>query len=361
MSETNQADTTIFVQELDEQSNSLQVTPVDLSADGDCRVGQPASFALPPENDQNLTPRVVTASAGPRFYLARIDPRQPQRAVLKRFEAWQSDPEVATVELGELEPVSLLAIGDRCFLGAVGAILPFECGPDLPRPTTVVTGPAGAEPGAFDALCMAGDDLIAICDQLDSRTFWIVGQALGPQPRVRARCQMPHLQGERVREMSCAGKRLAVRTTFYHRGTAGQRLLLFDLAADAISIVAQAMEIRGAGLLKHGHARLAGRTHSPWQGLDLIGDLVLIGAAERGILVCRANMCDEDKALRVNPGGDCLDLKVSGDQILALVSRKKDGRGRVDLAVLAPADDPKEPLRVVTSHPLPGRPERITP
>jgi len=358
MPEPTATDTTVFVQELDEQRKSLQVTPLGLSADGDCRIGQPVSFAVPPADEEGASPRVVTASSRGSFYLARFDPRQPERAVLKRFQAWQGDPEVETIDLDGLRPISLLATGGRCFLGGVGQIHLLDCDGAAPAPVPL----AGDEPeatGAFDALCLAGSRLVGILDGLEARFALVIDDPLGDAPRTALTVRLPDYHGERIREAVASPTKLALRTTFYHRGTAGQRLLLFDLAPDALHVSAQAMEIRGAGLLKYGHARLAGHTHSPWQGLGLLDRRVLIGAAERGVLVCDQDMGDEDKASRGTPDGSCLDLKVADGQILALVARKKDGR--TDLTSLALTDDPKRPIELLTSHPLPGHPERIAP
>ncbi len=360
MPEPLDTDTTVFVQELDEQRKSLQVTPIVLSGDGDCRVGQPVSFAVPPPDEEGATPRVVTASSQDRFYLARTDPRSPDQAVLKRLRAWQADPQVETIALDGLKPISLLATARRCFLGSVGTIHQLDCDADGPAPVAL-PGDGSETAGAFDALCLAGQRLVGLLDGLEARFARVIDDPLGAAPSVAFSARLPDYHGERIREAVASETKLAVRTTFYHRGTAGQRLLLFDLSSDALRVSAQPMEVRGAGLLKYGHTRLAGRTNSAWQGLGLLEGKVLIGAGERGVLVGDQAMTDDDRVRRGKVDGTCLDLKVSQGRILALVARKKDGRGRIDLSLLGLTDDPKRPVEVLTSHPLPNRPERLAP
>ena len=150
----------------------------------------------------------------------------------------------------------------------------------------------------------------------------------------------------------------AIRTTFHHRAGSGQRLLLLDVAEDGLTVTAQAMEIRGTGLLKYGRSRLAGRTHSNWNGLGFLGDRVYIGAAERGILICRADMGDEDRAGRMKTGGTCLDLVVRGQRIYALVESGQGKKASSSLTILS-RDETGSDLVLRATHPLPDHPTRI--
>ncbi len=65
---------------------------------------------------------------------------------------------------------------------------------------------------------------------------------------------------------------------------------------------------------------VAGGHYSPWAGLGVVGERVLLGAGDRGVMVLPRAFEADSRVELVDLGGTCLDLAVRGAEVLALVA-----------------------------------------
>ena len=323
-----------------QEDNTLMATAMRLNHDTQLECSSPIQLPIPRATTQPSMPQLATSAFGDRFYIARRD-RISQEFILERHHFF-SDTKTISWNLGTLELTAILGMENTCLVASIGRLDRYDFNhTPVTRDWSFLPPEPDQKLGHVDTFTRSHKHLVAIDNALLHKTAYVF--ELSSQPQLCFWSSLPDYTNETCHQAALTNNKLAIRTSFFHRGGSGQRLLLFDIEQDSLITSAQAMEIRGVGMFRFGHRRLAGRMHSNWQGLGILGDNVILGAQERGIILCDCAMEDEDQAQRQKLGGVCEDLVVCNQKIYALVSSGGKGRKqKTRLVVLEQQPDQTE-------------------
>ncbi len=251
-------------------------------------------------------------------------------------------------------PVSLFAIGDRCWLGGKGWVACADLGAEPPRVDPVHRWEPARKP--VDFFLREGSRLIGVDDvamPFDAHVLDLDGEG---RATYRRTVRLPRVINGHYAEGTAGGGRVYFLVPFGVMTGSGHGLASFDL---------EALDDLGEGPINSGSTRpgwleefvsrmdltertlLAGSDLTPLSGLGLAGDLLLAGAGERGVLVVTLPLGPDSKGTAIDVGGPCLDLVVRDGTAYALVAH---GDAR-EVAVLARAEGGRW---AVTGHAVAG-------
>ena len=346
----------LVLQAVDQASGKLRLLPIDLGG------AQPKPGALV-EIPALPVPRwaghyrAVATHAGPLLLAAvPAEPGSDPRIELVRRQLDRPEETAQRLGLGQVRPVALHLVGkDGLLVGATGLLGLLDLGARVPelRPLEQRDGGAlGAARArkAYDLFARRGARLVALQD--DSAPFFAEALELQCSGRVKPEdsWSLPGLENGSYTEAALDASELVLVAQYVAASGSGHLLArvplsrlgdpeLANLRLNAGALgelpVAEELESEPGRADGEGPKLVAGVRYTPWAGLGLLGDRILLGAGARGVLMLPRTFDADSRAELVDVGGACLDLVVRGNGIYALVAA--EGKARVVILRLDPS------------------------
>jgi len=172
--------------------------------------------------------------------------------------------------------------------------------------------------------------LVAVDDTIWPKWAFVFDASTPAKPKHKFNHMLPEMVNEQFQEAALGGKDgnlLALTAFFSHRGGKGQHLYVLRVEQEQLQDLATFGEFSGRETNEIELIISAPKTEQrfkAWKGLGFLGEHILLGASERGIIAINSrDISDSTKPELVDVGGSCLHLKVCKDKAFALVQTPK--------------------------------------
>jgi hypothetical protein len=351
----------VIVEKHGDQAAAASYVAIDLAAARPAPLSLGEAAALPDTGWQGHF-RTVAAHAGPRWVRAEVEDGRYQLAV--------GDARGGAARIIEVdgEPTALHMSGDHLLVGLGQRLGWMDLAAAKPRFLEIVA--RDHEYKSYDLFAAAGDRVVAIDDVVMPMVAdWLAVE--GKAPRRLADWKLPGVINGHYRHAAlrarAGGFTLYLVAPYSILDGSGHDLVAIPVEGDKLVFedgltlqngrggptpVLEEHVDRGAGVPI---SLVAGSEVTAWSGLalDPADGRVLIAAGKRGLLVLPGNFSSESKATQVDLGGECRDIAVRGDTLVALVASAQTS----ELVILGRGQDGGYAPGV--RHPLPAVFDRV--
>jgi hypothetical protein len=345
----------LVLQAVDQASGKLRLLPIDL---GGAHPQPGALVELPalPVPRWAGHYRAVATHAGPLLLaVVPAEPGSDPRHELVQRRLDRPDETELHHGLGLVRPVALhLVDKDGLLVGATGLLGLIDLAAQVPelRPLEQRDGGAlgsGRARKAYDLFAQRGAQLVAVQDEAPPFVADELEIECSGRVRPEQTWTLPGLENGSYTEVALDASELMLAAQYVAPGGSGHLLARVPLARlsdpelanlrlnagmlGELPVVEELDAERGASD-GEGPKLVAGARYTPWAGLGLLGDRVVLGAGSRGVLVLPRTFDADSRAELVDVGGACLDLVVRGHGIYVLAA--SEGHARVVVLQLEP-------------------------